>query len=306
MRFSVWPNMHQSWQDTLRVARHAEATGWDGVWFADHFMPNAALGDDATLGPTDECFTTLAALAAAVPRVRLGSLVAGNTYRHPAVLAKMATTLDRISDGRFILGIGAGWQENEHEAYGIEFFDVPTRLKRLDEACQVITGLVDNERAELAGRHYRLHNAPLEPKPSNGHLPLLIGGGGEKVTLRIAATYADEWNVWGTPELLAQKGAVLAQHCERIGRDPATIKHSAQALVYISEDAAFIDKMRGRDTGRPMIVGTPAEVVDIVGAYAEAGVNELIVPDFTMSTWERKQAALDLLIEQVAPHIRKA
>jgi F420-dependent oxidoreductase-like protein len=306
MRFSVWPNMHQSWEDTLRVARHAEATGWDGVWFADHFMPNAPLDDDATLGPTDECFTTLAALAAAVPRVRLGSLVAGNTYRHPAVLAKMATTIDRISDGRFVLGIGAGWQENEHEAYGIEFFDVPTRLKRLDEACQVIRSLVDNARTDLEGRHYHLHGAPLEPKPSNGHLPLLIGGGGEKVTLRIAAAHADEWNVWGTPELLAQKGKVLAQHCERIGRDPATIKHSAQALVYISEDAAFIDKMRGRDTGRPMIVGTPAEVVDIVGAYAEAGVDELIVPDFTMSTWERKQAALDLLIEQVAPHIRKA
>jgi len=306
MRFSIWPNMQQPWEDVLRVAQHAEATGWDGVWYADHFLPNAPLEDDASVGHTDECFTTLAALAAAVPRVRLGSLVAGNTYRHPAVLAKMATTIDHISGGRFILGLGAGWQENEHEAYGIDFFDVPTRLRHLDEACQVITGLVANRRTDLEGAHYRLTQAPLEPKPTNGHLPLLIGGGGEKVTLRIAATYADEWNVWSTPELLARKGKVLDAHCERIGRDPSTIARSTQGLFYISEDTAFLDTMRGRETGRPMIVGTPSEVVDIVGAYQDAGLDELIVPDFNLRTWERKQDALDLLINEVAPVFRKA
>jgi F420-dependent oxidoreductase-like protein len=293
--------MNQPWDDVLRIVRHVEATGWDGCWYADHFMPNA---DDVST-PTDECFTTLAALAAAVPRLRFGSLVAGNTYRHPAVLAKMAVTIDRISGGRFILGIGAGWQENEHEAYGIEFFDVPTRLRRLDEACRVITGLVANERTDLDGKAYRLRQAPLEPKPTSGHLPLLVGGGGEKVTLRIAATYADEWNVWGTPELLRQKGEVLAGHCDRIGRDPATIAHSAQALLFLSEDTAFLDKMRGRDIGRPVILGTPSEVVDIVAAYADAGVDELIIPDFTMSTWERKQDALDLFINEVAPTFRE-
>jgi F420-dependent oxidoreductase-like protein len=304
MRFSVWPNLTQPFQDTLRVAQHAEATGWDGIWYADHFMPNAVLDSDESVGYTDECFTTLAALAAAVPRVRLGSLVAGNTYRHPAVLAKTATTIDQISQGRFILGIGAGWQENEHQAYGIEFFDAPERLRRLDEACQVIIGLTTNERTDFGGRYYSLHHAPLEPKPVNGKLPILVGGGGEKVTLRIAATYADEWNVWGTPALLAQKGAVLDQHCERIGRDPSTIKRSTQALVYISEDEDVLAKVRGRDIGRPLIVGTPDEVTEIVAAYAAAGVDELIVPDFNMRTWERKVEALDMVIERVAPSFR--
>jgi F420-dependent oxidoreductase-like protein len=306
MRFSIWPTPTQPWQETLRVAQHAEATGWDGAWYADHFMPNAPLESDESIGAIDECFSTLAGLAAAVPRLRLGSLVAGNTYRHPAVLAKIATTIDQISNGRFVLGIGAGWQENEHAAYGIEFFDAPERLRRLDEACQIIIGLTTNERTDLDGRYYKLHSAPLQPKPVNGKLPLLIGGGGEKVTLRIAATYADEWNVWGTPEVLKQKGAVLDQHCERIGRDPSTIKRSTQALLYISEDQQFLAKMRSGDAGRPLIIGTPEEVIDIVAAYQAAGVDELIVPDWNMRAWERKVESLDMVIERVAPAFRSA
>jgi alkanesulfonate monooxygenase SsuD/methylene tetrahydromethanopterin reductase-like flavin-dependent oxidoreductase (luciferase family) len=137
MRFSVWPNAAGSWEDLLDIARHAEATGWDGIWIADHFMPNTA---DA-VGPTNECWTTVAALAASVPRVRLGTLVTGNTYRHPAVLAKMAANVDMISGGRLVLGLGSGWQENEHSAYGIPFHTIGGRLNRLDEACQVIRSL---------------------------------------------------------------------------------------------------------------------------------------------------------------------
>lgn len=302
MRFSVWPNPSQPWTEIGAVARHAEETGWDGVYFADHFMPNAP---DPAPGDTIECWSVMAALAAAVPRVRLGTLVCGNTYRHPAVLANIAAAVDNISGGRLLLGLGAGWQENEHRAYGIDFFTTKERLERLEEACQVVRGLLDDERATFEGRYYRLDDAPNEPKPVQQKLPLLIGGGGEKVTMRIAATYADEWNVWGTPELLRQKGEVLARHCERVGRDPAAIAHSAQALLFLSEDTAFLDKMRGRDIGRPVIVGTPAEVIDIVAAYADAGVHELIIPDFTMNTWERKQDALDLFINDVAPTFRE-
>src|SRR5688500_4097635 len=176
MRFSVWPNAAQPWDDILDVAQHAEATGWDGVWIADHFMPNEA---DPS-GPTNECWTLLAALGAAVPRVRLGALVTGNTYRHPAVLAKMAATVDQVSGGRIVLGLGAGWQENEHAAYGIPFFTTRERLERLEEACEIVKGLFSQPRTSFEGRHYTLRDAPLEPKPVQDPLPLLVGGGGEK------------------------------------------------------------------------------------------------------------------------------
>src|SRR5262249_8606742 len=129
MRFSFWPASQHPWSEVLALAQHVESTGWDGVYFCDHFMPNAA----DTSGPWGETWTTLAALAAAVPRVRIGGLVCGNTYRHPAVLAKMAATLDHISGGRAVLGLGAGWQENEHRAYGIPFYTLGERLARLDE-----------------------------------------------------------------------------------------------------------------------------------------------------------------------------
>ncbi|MHB8578177.1 MAG: LLM class F420-dependent oxidoreductase, partial [Dehalococcoidia bacterium] len=220
MRFSIWPSPGGRWEDTLAICRHAASTGWDGLWFSDHFMPNTP----AATGPVHESWMTLAALAAAVPRVRIGTLVSGNTYRHPAVLAKMAAEIDQISGGRFVLGLGAGWQENEHAAYGLPFPSIAERLRRLDEACQVIIGLFTNARTTFAGRYYQLQDAPLEPKPVQSPLPLFIGGGGEKKTLRIVAKYANEWNVWGTPETLRQKIAVLDQHCAAVGRPPAEVR----------------------------------------------------------------------------------
>jgi F420-dependent oxidoreductase-like protein len=301
VRFSFWPTAGQPWSEILDVARHAEATGWDGVWFADHFMPFA--GDVG--GPMQECWTVLAALAAAVPRVRLGSMVTGNTYRHPAVLAKQVATVDQISGGRVVLGLGAGWQENEHVAYGIEYDTVKGRLDRFDEACAVITSLLREERTTFDGEHYALRDAPLSPKPVRGHLPLLVGGGGERRTLRIAARWADEWNVWGTPELLRHKSDVLARHCEALGRDPATISHSANALLFLSTDEDWLEGHRGRDHGRAAIVGTPAEVVEICAAYAAVGVDELVVPDFTLGDPARKRATMDLFLGEVAPHLRQ-
>ncbi|MBW3537770.1 MAG: LLM class F420-dependent oxidoreductase [Actinobacteria bacterium] len=282
MRFSVWPNPSQPWESILDAARHAEATGWDGVWFADHFMPNAPVGDPANTGPTNECWAVLAGLAAAVPRLRIGSLVCGNTYRHPAVVAKQAATLDLLSGGRFVLGLGAGWQENEHRAYGIEFYDVRTRLDMLEEACQVIKGLLTQERTDFKGEHYQLTDAPLAPKPAQNALPLLIGGGGENRTMRIAAQYADEWNVWGTPDRLRHKIGVLERHCEDLGRDPATIKRSAQALLFMTEDQDKLKEVREQDIPLPYIAATPSEVVDLIGEYRDAGVDEFIVPDFNL------------------------
>ena len=296
MRFSFWPTPSQPWSDVLNLTRHVEASGWDGVWYADHFMPNAP----DTSAPWPECWTTLAALAASVPRIRIGALVTGNTYRHPAVLAKIVATIDHISGGRAVLGLGAGWQENEHDQYGIPFYTMPERLARLDEACQVIKGLYREAKFDFVGKFYQLRTASLEPKPLQHPLPLLIGGGGEKVTLRITAQYADEWNVWGTVDTLRDKIAILNSHCKKIGRDPNTIKKSAVALLFMNDDPAANEKMRQRPLQQAAIIGTPAEVKQIVANYAAVGVDELIVPDFTLGDMANKLRTLDTFIHQVA------
>ena len=299
MRFSFWPGPGNTWADTLALARHAERTGWDGIWYADHFMPNAP---DNT-GPTSECWTTIAALAAAVPRVRIGPLVTGNTYRHPAILAKMAANVDHISGGRLVLGLGAGWQENEHVAYGIPFHTVGGRLRRLEEACEVITRLFANEHSDFEGKYYSLKNAPLSPRPIQRPIPLLIGGGGEKMTLRIAARYAQEWNIWGDPALLRHKMAILDRHCEEIGRNPAEIQRSAIALLALSDDPAFVERVR--QSGRPVLGGTAEEVGATVQEYIDAGVHELVVPDFTLGrTLDARIAAMDRFREEVIERFR--
>lgn len=294
MRVSYWPTAAQSWDDLHEAASYASTTGWDGVWVADHFMPNTPSAE----GPMLECFTVLAGLATSVPRVRLGSLVAGNTYRHPAVLAKIASTLDILSGGRMVLGLGAGWQENEHHAYGIEFFDVKGRLARLEESCAVLRGLLDDDRTSVRGQYYTLTDAPLQPKPVQPHMPLLIGGGGEKVTLRIAARWADEWNTWGTPGHLAAKGTVLDRHCEAIGRDPAHIARSAQALVDIEGQCLPIDRPM------PTVAGSVAQLQEVMGRYVEAGVSEFIVPDWNFGTGNARRDLMDRFLNEVAAPFR--
>ena len=296
MRFSFWPDPVQPYADVLALAQHAERTGWDGFWYADHFMPD----DHEPSGPCTEAWVTLSAIGAQVPRLQLGTLVSGNTYRHPAVLAKMAATLDHITGGRVTLGLGSGWQENEHRQYGIEFDTVAGRLQRLDEACAVIKALFTESEANFSGQHYQLRDAILDPKPVQQPLPLLIGGGGEKVTLRITAKYADAWNVWGDPAVLAAKGAILDQHCAAVGRDPHSIHRTAVALLFMSEDATYLQQIRDANLPQPHIVGTPAEVCEVVDAYQAAGVAELIVPDFTLGAMPDKLTTLDTFIQQVA------
>ena len=296
MRFSFWPNPSQPFGEVLALARHVETTGWDGLWYADHFMPNAA----DTTAPWPEAWTTLSAIGAMVPRLRIGTLVTGNTYRHPAVLAKMAATLDHITAGRVVLGLGSGWQENEHQQYGLPFYTVAERLQRLDEACAVIKALYTQTSANFDGRFYQLKNASLEPKPVQQPLPLLIGGGGEQVTLKITAKWADEWNVWGTPATLKQKMAILDGHCRAMGRDPKSIKRSAVALLFMSDDAVYLERMRGTKMQQATIIGTAEEVAATVAEYAALGVDELIVPDFTLGPRDQKIATLNRFIREVA------
>jgi F420-dependent oxidoreductase-like protein len=296
MRFSFWPNPSQSFADVIALARHVEQTGWDGIWYADHFMPNAP--DTST--PWPEAWVTRTAIGALVPRIRIGTLVAGNTYRHPAVLAKMAATLDHVTGGRVVLGLGAGWQENEHKQYGIPFFTTGERLGRLDEACQVIKRLYTEPKSNFAGKYYQLDNASLEPKPVQRPLPLLIGGGGEKVTLRITAEHADEWNVWGTVDTLKSKMAILDTHCARLGRDPKAIQRSAVALLFMSDDREYLKKMRDARIPQAANIGTVEEIRAIVAQYQAIGVDELIVPDFTLGPAPQKIATLDRFIREVA------
>ena len=296
MKFSFWPAPMQPYDQVLALAQHVERTGWDGIWFADHFMPNA----EDTSTPWPEAWITLAALGAQVPRLRIGTLVSGNTYRHPAVLAKMAATLDHITNGRVVLGLGSGWQENEHHQYGIPFYTVGERLQRLDEACTVIKSLFTETTSNFEGQFYQLQNATLEPKPVQNPLPLLIGGGGEKVTLKLTARHADEWNVWGDPSILKQKMAILDAHCADLGRNPAAIKRTAVALLFMSDDQSYLQKMRDAKLQQPHLIGTVEEIRALVAEYEAIGVDELIVPDFTLGDPVQKIATLDRFITDVA------
>ena len=310
MRFAIFSSMgNTTWDDVVALWRHAEQTGWDAACVTDHFMPNTP----DRVGDMLESWTTLTALAALTKRMRVGTIVSGNTYRHPAVLAKMAANVDIISGGRLICGMGAGWQENEHQAYGLPFYTVAERLQRLDEACQVLNLLWTQERSTFKGKYYQLDDAPLMPKPVQKPRPeLMIGGGGEKVTLKIVARWADHWNVWGGPDILAKKGKILDGYCAAIGRDPKTIVRSTVMVPVLSEDRAQIDKIQqifmqrmsrdeasARDT---MLAGSVAQIQNKLGKLREAGVGLLFIP--TMFLPKDYRPLLDTFMEKIAPALR--
>lgn len=225
-----------TWSDMLAVWKAADDIDvFESGWTFDHFYP---IFSDST-GPCLEGWVTLTALAQATTRLRVGVLVTGIHYRHPAVLANMASALDIVSDGRLELGIGAGWNEEESGAYGIELGSIKERFDRFEEACQVLKGLLSQETTTFDGHYYQLKDARNEPKgPQQPHPPICIGGNGEKRTLRITAQYADHWNfVGGTPEEFARKRDVLARHCADVGRDPKEILLSAH--VRLGEDRNY-------------------------------------------------------------------
>ena len=311
MKFALFTGMTgTTWDEVRDLWKHIDQTGWDAGCVTDHFMPNTA----DRVGDTLECWTALAALAAETSRMRVGTIVSGNTYRHPALLAKMAANVDIISRGRLICGIGAGWQENEHRAYGMDFYTTRERLARLDEACHVLKALWTGEKAAYKGRYYQLQDAPLMPKPVQKPYPeLMVGGGGEKVTLRIAAQHADHWNVWGGPATLAHKGRVLEEHCRAVGRDPGSILRSAVMVLGFTDDRAGAEKVeraymqrmgadaeKARDT---VLAGSVGQIQDKLARLQAAGVGMLFIPTFLLPADRR--AALDRFMAEVAPAFRK-
>jgi len=230
MRFAFKTSpQNTTWADMLAVWKVGDDIElFESAWTFDHFYP---IFTDST-GPCMEGWTTLTALAQATTRLRLGTLVTGIHYRHPAVLANMATTLDIVSQGRLELGLGAGWNEEESGAYGIELGTPNERSDRFEEACEVIVGLLTQETTTFEGQYYQLKDARNEPKPiQRPHPPLCIGGSGEKRTLRTAARFAQHWNfVGGTPQEFARKREVLHQHCADLGRDPSEILLSSHVF----------------------------------------------------------------------------
>ena len=247
-----------------------------------------------------EVWSALAGLAAATDRITLGSLVCSVTYRHPGVLASAAVTCDHISNGRFVLGVGAGWQENEHRAYGFELGDLKTRSERLEDGCRAIRGMIEGESWSMRSQHFEFVDAPRYPKPVNGRIPLLVGGKGERRTLRTAALYADWWNAWADAETLRHKRQILRQHCDAVGRDADEVSCSTQAFLCLSEDPAVQREFIARAGRRPILMGSREAVTDQVGQLRDAGAQELIIPDWTYESLSRRDDELDQFISEVA------
>ena len=303
-----------SWQDLLGIWQELDGdSSFDSLWLMDHFVTGfgTAFGSE---GPCLEGWTALAALAQATSRVRIGILVTGNTYRHPAVLAKQATTVDNISNGRLELGIGAAWHTYEHDAFGIPFHTTRERLERLDEAVQLIKLLWTQPTPTFAGRYYQLNQPPYNPpnvqSASGGHPPILIGGGGEKRTLRTVAKYADATNVQGTPEEVAHKFQVLDGHCREIGRDPSTIRRTMQVPLFMTDDPAFRQRVlqgmsvaRGvseDEAARALLLGSVDEIKQQIQNYIDAGVQE-----FMLQQWPRfHRESLQRFSAEVIPAFR--
>ena len=292
MKFSVWPNNQRSWSDTLATARRVEQLGFDGFWFADHLMPNRA---DGSPDPGDalECWTVLAAVGALVPRVRLVSMVSPVTIHHPVVLAKRAATVDQVSGGRAVLGLGAGWQVNEHAAYGFELPEPGPRVARFEEAIRVVHSLLHASPSHFEGEHYRLADAPFSPAPV-GPLPLLVGTGGPRM-LRITARWAQEWNTWGDPAEVRRRTDLFLAACEAVDRDPGTMRRSAQAIVVLDGDESSPGYAAGRS-----IVGNAEQIAATLREYVAMGVDEFAFPDWNFG---RTQSERDEVVERLATEV---
>jgi F420-dependent oxidoreductase-like protein len=291
--------------DVCGHAIAAERAGFTSVWVMDHFWQLPALG-----GPDEpilESYTLLGALAARTERVQLGTLVTGVTYRNPALLAKIVTTLDIISKGRAILGIGAAWYEPEHEGLGFEFPATGERMDRLEEAVQVCRALFREEQPSFEGRYYRITDARNVPRPLQaGGPPIMIGGSGERRTLRLVAKYADLCNVSGGAETLAHKLDVLRRHCADVGRDPAEITTTRLGTLVPTPDPdetararSFLSGLIGDDFEEQFIVGEPEDIVPAVERLAATGVDSLIF-NMPLSDADTVHRAGELLVTNFA------
>ena len=268
--------------DTItELARTAEDVGFDSFWVMDHFYQLPALGGAAQ--PMLESYTLLGGLAARTTRIRLGALVTGVTYRNPAILAKVVTTLDVLSSGRAMLGIGAAWHDVEHEALGVEFPPAGERLDRLEEAVQICRAMFREDHPSFDGRYYRIRDARNLPRPVQPDgPPILIGGGGEKRTLRLVARYADYCNITGDTDVIRHKVGVLRQHCEAEGRDPKSVTVSRLSTLVLTssaqETADTWELLRGAvgDDAAGFDVGEEDAIVTRIEELAAAGVEYCI------------------------------
>ena len=276
------PDPVEAYEAMSRVAQEAEAQGFRSLWLYDHFHTFHTPKQEITF----ECWTGCAALARDTQRIRIGQMVTCNSYRNPALLAKMASTVDTLSHGRLELGIGAGWYENEYLAYGYPYPSTRERLQRLQEAVQIILAMWTQDEAFFEGQYYQVRGAINQPKGvQKPHIPLLIGGQGEKVTLRLVAQYADACNIGGDIANIKHKLNVLKQHCEEVGRDYNTIRRTTLidfCAIAETKEAAIaklnVEERNDLDALLPeALIGTPAMIRERLREYEEAGIQEIII-----------------------------
>jgi F420-dependent oxidoreductase-like protein len=271
--FSYGTGVEQLFPTVIAQAREAESAGFDSVFVMDHFYQLPMLGSPDQ--PMLEAYTTLGALATATERVQLGTLVTGNSYRNPTLLAKVITTLDVVSAGRAILGIGTGWFELEHDELGYEFGTFTDRFNRLDEALQIILPMLKGERPTFSGKWYRAENAMANPRYRD-HIPLMIGGSGEKKTIPLAARHFDHLNVIAGFDELPGKVKIVRERCEEIGRDPATLETS-MLLTVLLDDNVKSDQIPAEMSGR-MLAGSADSIAEQVQAKVlDAGIDGVII-----------------------------
>jgi probable F420-dependent oxidoreductase len=288
-KFSVWPSPERSWTDVRDLAVYADQHGWYSLWYADHFMPNDETGITKD-GDVFECWSMIAAIAAVTERLRIGSLVSPTTFRHPTVLANTAATIDQISHGRLTLGIGAGWQINEHLAYGVDLLEGKDRVDRFEEAIQVIVSMLTNDRTNFTGRHFSITDATCQPKPVQSKLPIMVGTGGPRMS-KIAARHADEWNTWGNVATATERIETFQQGCDAVGRDSQDIHKSVQAMFFFADDQALVEKLTKIAPSDRSIIGSNDHIVDHIGQLIALGYHEIIIPDFTLG--KDSQSRLD-------------
>jgi alkanesulfonate monooxygenase SsuD/methylene tetrahydromethanopterin reductase-like flavin-dependent oxidoreductase (luciferase family) len=301
-------NQYTDWTSLLEAGRRADRQGFDSLWTWDHLYPIVGSHE----GPILEGWLTLAAWAQATEHVRVGLMVGANSFREPTLTAKMATTLDHISNGRAILGIGGAWFETEHEAYGLAFGDgFPERLRWLGEALPIMRGMLHGERPTAAGPRYRAKDVRNDPPPVQERLPLLIGGGGEQVTLKLVARYGDANNVGGGFENVRRKERILVQHCETVGRDPAEIERTAGIGAVVIRDSraeaervqrAMFERNGRAEVWKGQPVGTPEDVAELLAPYQGIGYHHLIA-GFPAPYDEE---SMTRLISEVKPLVERA
>jgi F420-dependent oxidoreductase-like protein len=302
IRFGIHSGpQHTSYADYVQLWKTAESLGYDWASVFDHFIPIFADPE----GPCFEGPTLLAAMAAQTSRIRCGILVVGNTYRNPAVLAKIAATIDHVSGGRLELGVGAGWWEMEHDEYHIPFPSIGRRIRMLGESARILKSLWTEHRTTFNGRFYQMTDALCDPKPVQQPLPLWIGGMGEQLTLRVVAESADGWNTFLMPlDQYRHKLDVLAEHCRAVGREPNDIRKSLVLQGVVIDDGTPAAQRRieaARAQNRAAMVGAPEQVAEQLLRYAELGVGDFILGARPPADYE----GLRLFIEKVAPIMRK-